>query len=302
MPASASGLALDFSWSQLSTHVTCSIAVFVAAYLLIHRACKRHFSKTHRLCEDERNPATKTKTDEKAPKAKGPSMSSKLATRVISTINAVVCCCGGVVIMYDLLHDDNSNYSSGCGNGIDPYLCWLGGCVIGYLVADWLCEGVEDVTMALHHVVGAVMLFTGCQPYIAGVVSHVYLMELSTLPLNVSWYKRLFTVGKYESTATAADKRVFETWNKAFQLSFVLVRAVWCPLNFYRALQAFYRCHASPSFDLAHLPATLPVVSLFLVVVVQFVWLYKLAIVPMLGKPKPRKSSSTAPSTKPSKQ
>lgn len=298
MPASASGSALDFSWSELSKHVTCSIAVFTALYIALHRACKRHFSRSHRLCQDELNAHKKTQTDEKSPRAKGPSMSSKLATRVISTVNAIVCCAGGIVIMYDMLHNDNSDYSSGCGNGIDHYLCWLGGCVIGYLVADWLCEGVEDVTMALHHVVGAVMLFTGCQPYTAGVVSHVYLMELSTLPLNVSWYKRLFTVGKYESSATAADKSLFETWNKVFQVSFILVRCVWCPLNFYRALQAFHRCHSNQS--LANLPASLPVVSLFLVVVVQFVWLYKIAVVPML-KPKGKKSSSSAPSSKPSK-
>ncbi len=225
-------------------------------------------------------------------------MSSKLASRVISTINAIVCCAGGVVIMYDVFHDDKSDYFSGCGNGIDVFLCWLGGCVIGYLVADWICDGVEDVTMMVHHIVGAVMLFTGCQPYIAGVVSHVYLMELSTIPLNVSWYKMMFTKGKFESTATEADKISHSRWNTAFQVSFILVRCIWCPLNFVQALQAFNRCHPHHGTNLFgyDIPSFLPVLSLFLVVAVQFVWFYKIAVAPLL-KPKDKKTVKPAASS-----
>jgi hypothetical protein len=290
MSTTPSVAALNFSWPKLAQHVGCSIAVFVMIYVAIHKACRRHFSKTHPLCEDEaKSPKNQDKSsskpgvgsDAKIRKEKGPSMSTKLATRVLSTINAIVCCVSGVVIMFDFHHDDMSDYFSGCGNGIDIFLCWLGGCVIGYLVADWLCDGVEDLTMVVHHVVGAVMLFTGCQPYIAGVVSHVYLMELSTIPLNISWYKLMFTKGKFESTATQKDKSSFNNWNLAFQLSFFLVRCIWCPLNFVRALDAFFRCHPNSSISLAHIPSFLPVASLFLVVVVQFVWLYKIAVAPM---------------------
>ena len=129
---------------------------------------------------------------------------------------------------------------------------------------------------------GAIMLFSGCQPFIAGVVSHVYLMELSTIPLNVSWYKLMYTKGKFESTATVSDKKSFNNWNTAFQLSFILVRCVWCPANFVQALQAFNRCHVDTSPTISNLPPFLPVLSLGLVVVVQFVWLYKIAILPML--------------------
>ena len=292
--------AINFSWAELSQHVSCSTVVFVMIYMAIHKACKRSF-QTHPLCEDERtvpksqpNTTAKQGTEAvaKSQKKKSLPMSSKLATRVISTINAVVCCAAGVVIMFDLHFDDKSDYFSGCGNGLDVSLCWLGGCTIGYLIADWLCDGVEDVTMVLHHVVGAVMLFTGCQPYIAGVVSHVYLMELSTIPLNVSWYKLMFTKGKFESTATEQDKKSFRDWNLAFQLSFFLVRCIWCPLNFVRALDAFYRCHPNQS-ALAQIPAFLPVASLCLVAFVQFVWLYAIAIAPMIrGKSAPSKSKS----------
>jgi hypothetical protein len=301
MPKNTSVAALSFSWSELAQHVACSTAVFVLIYVAIHKACKRHFSKSHPLCEDEsKSPKNEAKysanqgleTSVKRRKENGPNMSTKLATRVLSTINAVLCCVSGVVIMFDLHRDDLSDYFSGCGNGIDIFLCWIGGCVIGYLVADWLCDGVEDVTMVVHHVVGAVMLFTGCQPYIAGVVSHVYLMELSTIPLNISWYKLMFTKGKFESTATQQDKNSFNYWNQAFQLSFILVRCVWCPLNFFRALDAFYRCHPNGSISFALIPSFLPVASLFLVVVVQFVWLYKIAIAPMFKS----KRTQVAPS------
>jgi hypothetical protein len=149
--------------------------------------------------------------------------------------------------------------------------------------------------MAVHHVVGAIMLFSGCQPFIAGVVSHVYLMELSTIPLNVSWYKLMYTKGKFESTATASDKKSFNNWNTAFQLSFILVRCVWCPANFVQALQAFNRCYPHLSVTISALPPFLPVLSLGLVVAVQFVWLYKIAILPML---KPRSQKLTPKSEK----
>jgi hypothetical protein len=302
MPTTPSVAALNFSWLELTQHAASSTVLFVMIYVAIHKACRRHFSKSHPLCEDEskslKNQANSsakqgTETDAKVPSKKGLAMSSKLATRVLSTINAIVCCIFGVVIMFDLHHDDMSDYFSGCGNGIDIFLCWLGGCVIGYLVADWLCDGVEDLTMVVHHVVGAVMLFTGCQPYIAGVVSHVYLMELSTIPLNISWYKLMFTKGKFENTATQEDKSSFNNWNLAFQLSFILVRCVWCPLNFVRALDAFYRCHPKHSISLAHVPAFLPVASLFLVVVVQFVWLYKIAIAPKFTSKRTASKSSS---------
>lgn len=262
----------------------------------IHRMCKRSFSKSHPLCDDERKSPPKEGVARQ--QGKGTSMSSKLATRVISTINALCCCAIGVFVMLDVFHNDGSDYFSGCGNGIDIFLCWAGGCVIGYLVADWVCEGVEDVTMAVHHIVGAVMIFSGCQPYIAGVVSHVYLMELSTIPLNVSWYKLKFTQGKFESTATPSDKRDSHIWNKAFQLSFLFVRCIWCPMNFVRAVQAFLRCHTNvASISLSDIPSLLPVVSLFLVVIVQFLWLYKIAIAPMLKG----KSKRTSPSQSSSK-
>ncbi len=227
-------------------------------------------------------------------------MSSKLASRVISTINAIVCCAGGILIMYDVFHDDKSDYVSGCGSGIDIFQCWLSGCVIGYLVADWICEGVEDATMMVHHIVGAVMLFTGCQPYIAGVVSHVYLMELSTIPLNVSWYKLNFTKGKYEHTATDADKKSFNSWNTVFKFSFILVRCIWCPLNFFQALQALNRCHPHMGSMISNIPSYLPVVTLFLVVVVQYVWLYKIAVAPMFKKDKkPETLTPVVSSSKP---
>jgi hypothetical protein len=299
MPASASVSQSESVWPQVFKHVSCSIVVFVAAYTIIARACKSHFFKTHPLCKDElESPKQVGETDTKRPKEKkrGPAMSSKLASRVISTINAIVCCAGGVVIMYDVFHDDKSDYFSGCGNGIDIFVCWLGGCVIGYLVADWICDGVEDVTMMVHHIVGAVMLFTGCQPYIAGVVSHVYLMELSTIPLNVSWYKMMFTKGRFESTATEADKSSHSRWNTAFQVSFIFVRCIWCPLNFVQALQAFLRCHWHQSINLSDIPSSLPVVSLFLVVLVQFVWFYKIAVAPLL-KPKDKKAVKPAASS-----
>jgi hypothetical protein len=287
----------DSVWYELFKHAACSMAVFVAAYTIIHRACKRHFSKTHPLCKNELESIKQVgETHTKSLNRKGPTMSSKLATRVVSTINAIVCCVGGVLIMFDVFHDDKSDYFTGCGSGIDVFLCCLGGCVMGYLVADWICEGVEDVTMLVHHVVGAIMLFTGCQPYIAGVVSHVYLMELSTIPLNVSWYKMQFTKGKFEITASAADKSAHRTWNTAFQVSFILVRCIWCPLNFVQALRAFLRCHTNHSMSLSYILSSLPVVSLFLVVAVQFVWFYKIAVAPLL-KVKGNDKRKVAPSS-----
>jgi hypothetical protein len=131
---SAADAALNFTWLELSKHVSCSIAICTVVYIAIHSLCKRHFKRSHALCEDEgKTPKSGSESHAKGGKSKkAPAMSSKLATRVISTVNAVVCCVGGVLIMFDVFHQDNSDYFSGCGNGIDIFLCWLGGCVIGY--------------------------------------------------------------------------------------------------------------------------------------------------------------------------